>query len=64
MQRKAGGVVTHLRLANGGSGDPRVTEDSEVCFVDYSQCPTSDLCWLIDLACGCQNRDNCIIDTS
>jgi hypothetical protein len=32
--------------------------------VDYSQCPTSDLCWLFDLGCGCQHRDNCIIDTS
>jgi hypothetical protein len=56
--------VTHLRLANGGRERPRVTEDSEACFVDYSQCPTADLCWVLDLGCGCQNRDNCIIDTS
>jgi len=54
--------VTHLRLANGG-GTSRKTEDSEACFVDYSHCPSSDLCWILDLGCGCQNTDNCIIDT-
>lgn len=56
--------MTHLRLANGGGERSRKTEDTEACFIDYSQCPTADLCWLIDMACGCQNRDNCIIDTS
>lgn len=53
----------HLRLANGGGGRPGKTEDSEACFIDYSHCPTSDLCWVLDLGCGCQNTDNCIIDT-
>ncbi len=55
--------MMHLRVANAGCPAPRKAEDSEVCFVDYSQCPTSDLCWVLDLGCGCQNTDNCIVDT-
>jgi hypothetical protein len=56
--------LRHLRLANGCRECPRKAQDTEACFIDYSQCPTADLCWVLDLACGCQNRDNCIIDTS
>lgn len=38
-------------------------QESEACFVDYSHCPASDVCWLLDLGCGCEKRDNCIVDT-
>jgi hypothetical protein len=38
-------------------------EEGEYCLVDYSSCPTSDVCWLMDMDNGCESRDNCIIDT-
>lgn len=59
--------MKHLRLANGSAtglaGARRDSSVSEICLVDYSHCPQSDLCWLIDAGCGCQERDNCIVDT-
>ena len=61
-------VLRHLRLANavgsGGLGSSRKSEGGEFCLVDYSSCPSSDVCWLVDFDNGCSERDNCIIDTS
>lgn len=58
--------MKHLRLA-GAVGPDLYTAPSngtsEVCFVDYSHCSVSDICWVLDLGCGCQNHDGCIIDT-
>lgn len=58
--------MRHVKLANGSAvGFPAAERqsDSEICFVDYSHCPESDLCWLMDLGAGCSSKDNCIIDT-
>ena len=55
-----------MKLANGIRGTAEVaaqSETSEICFVDYSQCPSSDLCWILDAGCGCEQHDNCFIDT-
>ena len=61
-------ALRHLRLANaigrGGPGSFRKGEAGEFCLVDYSSCPSSDVCWLVDFDNGCTERDNCIIDTS
>jgi hypothetical protein len=58
--------VRHLRLANGATplGAARKAAAGEYCLVDYSSCPTSDVCWLFDLDNSCDERDNCIIDTA
>jgi hypothetical protein len=60
-------TMRHLRLANGSNAvTPSAAKDSQesdMCFVDYSHCSASDICWLFDLGCGCANHDNCIIDT-
>ena len=58
--------VKHMKLANGIRGAADVaarSEVSEICFVDYSQCPSSDLCWILDAGCGCEQHDNCFVDT-
>jgi len=39
-------------------------EKTDVCLVDYSKCPVSDVCWLLDTDSGCDTRDNCIFDIS
>lgn len=61
-------ALRHLRLANrGGGGVPgsaRKSGGGEYCLVDYSSCPSSDVCWLMDFDNGCSERDNCLIDTS
>ena len=58
--------LKHMKLANGARGMTEVAgkaEVSEICFVDYSQCSSSDLCWILDAGCGCEQHDNCFIDT-
>jgi hypothetical protein len=39
-------------------------KESEVCFIDYAQCPVRDICWVLDLGSGCNTQDSCIIDTN
>ena len=59
--------MVHLRLANGaGMVVPSAGEmqQTERCLLDYSSCSVSDICWLLDLAGGCDASDHCIIDTS
>ena len=60
--------LRHLRLANAvGSVLPcsaRKDPRAEFCFVDYASCKQSDVCWLVDLDAGCDQSDNCIVDTS
>jgi hypothetical protein len=58
--------MRHLRIVNGSSRVLPVArkEESEVCFIDYASCPTSDTCWVLDLASGCDQHDGCIIDTN
>jgi len=57
--------VRHLRLANLGSTDVASQEQhSEYCFLDYSSCPQSDVCWLADMDNDCPSSDGCIIDIS
>ena len=60
--------LRHLRLANaagaGSLGSARKDELAEFCLVDYASCKKSDVCWLVDLDAGCDQSDNCLIDTS
>ena len=58
--------LRHLRLANATAavGSARKGDRAEVCLVDYASCPVSDVCWVIDFGSGCDQRDNCLVDTS
>ena len=60
--------MRHLRLANAAVaaalGSARKSDRAEVCLVDYASCPASDVCWVIDFASGCEQSDNCLVDTS
>jgi hypothetical protein len=59
--------MRHLTLANRWQPIRRPagkSPDSDMCLVDYAHCPTSDVCWLIDVGSGCDAHDGCIIDTN
>lgn len=56
--------VRHLRPANCVGPVVHRKNVGEYCLVDYSSCPVSDVCWIVDMDNGCVERDNCIIDTS
>lgn len=58
--------VRHLRVVNGSSVVVPASskKESEVCFIDYAQCPVRDICWVLDLGSGCVTHDGCIIDTN
>jgi hypothetical protein len=57
--------MKHLKVAGGLalSVPAARREASDICLVDYSQCPTADLCWMFDFDNGCVTADSCIIDT-
>jgi hypothetical protein len=58
-------VMRHLRLANRGSPEVASQEpNAEFCLVDYSSCPQSDVCWLMDMDNNCPSSDGCLIDIS
>ena len=56
----------HLRPVNGSALCSVVRrqdqQKGEYCFVDYSSCTQSDVCWLADMDNSCDERDNCIVD--
>lgn len=58
--------MRHLRPANRSPLGVVANrqQQGEYCLVDYSSCPTSDVCWLADMDNGCDARDNCIVDIS
>lgn len=58
--------VKHLKVAGvlTRSVPAARREASDICLVDYSQCPNADLCWLLDFDNGCVTADSCIVDTS
>jgi hypothetical protein len=59
-------AVNHLRVVNGGSlvVPSEGKEASDICLVDYSHCPTRDLCWVVDIDNGCVSADSCVVDWS
>lgn len=67
-RRKEVMSLRHVRLANAvcsrTPGSARKGEHAELCLVDYASCPVSDVCWIVDFDSGCDQRDNCLIDTS
>jgi len=58
--------MKHLKIAGGQVRSVPVArrEASDICLVDYSQCPNADVCWLFDFDGGCVTADSCIIDTN
>ena len=57
--------MKHLKVANGcGRSVPTASrEASDICMIDYSQCPNADVCWILDFSGGCATSDSCVIDT-
>jgi hypothetical protein len=58
--------VRHLRVVNGSRlRIPSASKkESEFCLIDYAQCPTRDVCWVLDLGSSCESHDGCIVDTN
>ena len=56
--------MKHLKVANGfGRSVPAARKEaSDMCLIDYSQCPNADVCWIADFNGGCDTSDSCVID--
>ncbi|MBM3308537.1 MAG: hypothetical protein FJY74_09450 [Candidatus Eisenbacteria bacterium] len=57
--------MIHLTLASGVMGPTLAaasTPDTDFCLLDYAQCPTRDICILVDMGSGCTNDDWCLVD--
>jgi len=63
--RRGGEDVRHLRLANGGAGDPNLRRQfpiSALCYIffDWGTCIEPDECGF-DFG-DCPNKDICLVD--
>jgi len=57
--------MTHLTLVSGTAVPAMVlkrTPDTDICLLDYAQCPNTDVCILADYGSGCQTQDWCLVD--